>query len=42
LLQQIEVQFGISKSTAQRILALHNFYPYHITLTQSPMPTDFQ
>jgi len=41
-LRQIEVQFGIPKSTAQRILALHNVFPYHITLIQSLMPTDFQ
>jgi len=41
-LRQIEIQSGIPKSTTQRILALHNFYPYHIILTQSLTSTDFQ
>jgi len=27
-LGQIDIQSGIPKSTAQRILTLHNFYPY--------------
>lgn len=41
-LRQIEVQSGIPRSTAQRILRLHNFHPYHIALTQGLFPHDFQ
>ncbi|EZA50283.1 hypothetical protein X777_11294 [Ooceraea biroi] len=40
--RQIERQSGIPKSTIQRIIALHGFHPYHITLTQCLMPNDFQ
>ncbi|KAL6418651.1 hypothetical protein ACFW04_014235 [Cataglyphis niger] len=37
---QIEVQSGISRSTAQRMLRLHNFHPYHIALTQAMLYQD--
>lgn len=32
--RQIERQYGISKSTANRVLKLNKFHPYHIHLTQ--------
>lgn len=41
-LRQIEVQSGIPRSMAQRILRLHNFHSYHIALTQGLFPHDFQ
>lgn len=41
-LRDIEKQFGIPKSTAQRFLALHACHPYHITLTQALIPNDFR
>lgn len=32
--RQIERELGVPRSTSHRILATHNFHPYHITLTQ--------
>ena len=40
--RQIQVQTGIPRETARRILNLHKFHPYHITLTQELLPPDFQ
>lgn len=34
LTRLIARELGISRSTILRILAIHNFHPYHITLTQ--------
>lgn len=31
-LREIEAELGISRSTAQRILQLHRFHPYHIII----------
>jgi len=39
--RQIERELGIPKSTSHRIFT-HNFYPYHITLTQQLTLNDFQ
>lgn len=39
-LRDIQRRTGIPKSTAGRILRLHRFHPYHITLTQALMPDD--
>lgn len=41
-LREIEDELGIPRSTAQRILQLHRFHPYHITLTQELTARDFQ
>jgi len=38
--RQNERELGIPKST--RILTIHNFHPYHITLTQQLTLNDFQ
>jgi len=40
--RQIERELGILKSTSHSILITHNFYPYHITLTQQLTLNDFQ
>ena len=41
-LRQIRTQTGIPKETARRILKMHHFHPFHITLTQELIPQDFQ
>lgn len=40
--RDIQVQSGIPRETVRRILQVHRFHPYHITLTQQLMPNDFQ
>lgn len=40
--RQIERQHGISKSTANRILKINRFHPYHIHLTHQLEPRDFE
>lgn len=40
--REIETQLGIPKSTAHRILRVHRFHPYHITLTQELQARDFE
>jgi len=39
--RQIERQYGISKSTTNRIIKINRFSPYHIQLHQLE-PTDFE
>lgn len=39
-LREIQRRIGIPRSTASRILRLHRFHPYHITLTQALVPDD--
>lgn len=41
-IRQIERQHGISKSTANRILKINRFHPYHIHLTHQLEPRDFE
>jgi len=40
-IHQIQRELDIPKSTAHRILMIHNFHPYHIALTQDLTPDDF-
>jgi len=40
--RQIQRDLDIPKSTAHRILVIHNFHPYHIALTQELTPDDFR
>lgn len=40
--RQIQEQSGIPRETARRILKVHRFHPYHITLHQELMPRDFE
>ncbi|EFN90071.1 hypothetical protein EAI_17378, partial [Harpegnathos saltator] len=40
--RQIERQHGISKLTANRILKINRFHPYHIHLTQKLEQRDFE
>lgn len=40
--RQIKRELSVPRSTSHRILATHNFHPYHITLTQQLTQGDFQ